>query len=56
MTIAKRPNYGRYESSCEKLMHRNLDELKKRHSEKVDRGENRNYGFGGAAAAFRWSE
>ena len=42
----------RYESSCEKLMHRNLDELKKRHSEKVDRGENRNYGFGGASPRF----
>jgi hypothetical protein len=42
----------RYESSCEKLMHRNLDELKKRHSGKVDRGENRSYGFGGAAPRF----
>jgi hypothetical protein len=42
----------RYEFSCEKLMHRNLDELKKRHCEKADRGENRNYGFGGAAPRF----
>jgi hypothetical protein len=33
-------------------MFRNLDELKKCHSEEVERGENRNYGFGGAAPRF----
>jgi hypothetical protein len=42
----------RYESGCEKLMFRNLDELKKRQSEKVDRGVSTNFGFGGAAPYF----
>ena len=42
----------RYEFSCEKLMFRNLDELKKRHSAKVDGSKNRNYGFAGVAPRF----